>query len=250
MHTKAFIFDYGGTLDTRGNHWGKVIWKAYQEQGVPVSEEQFREAYVYAERTLGRNPIVRPSYTFKLTLDVKLRLQLEYLAGHLFDDSDSNAFKKLHQRLLFHLYEQVQQTVGESREVLSQLYGRFPMALVSNFYGNVHTVLQEMQLDSFFSPVIESAVVGIRKPDPQIFLLAVEALQEAYHAATGGQLLPQEITIVGDSMAKDIVPARTLGCQTVWFKGEGWTDKQEDESIPDHIITSLEEILQLGCLVV
>ena len=58
---KGYIFDYGGTLDTCGNHWGKVLWHAYERQQVPVSEEQFREAYVYAERTLGRNPIVLPT---------------------------------------------------------------------------------------------------------------------------------------------------------------------------------------------
>ena len=36
--TKGYIFDYGGTLDTGGNHWGKVIWHAYQYLGVPVGE--------------------------------------------------------------------------------------------------------------------------------------------------------------------------------------------------------------------
>ena len=49
---KGYIFDYGGTLDTGGQHWGKVIWHAYERQQVPVSEEAFRDAYVHAERTL------------------------------------------------------------------------------------------------------------------------------------------------------------------------------------------------------
>lgn len=213
MHIKALIFDYGGTLDTRGNHWGKVIWHAYQQMGVPVSEQQFRDAYVYAERTLGRNPIIRPSYTFKLTLDVKLRLQLEYLAREFACDvqqggegietpcatpevqsplaqllSDSKAFKKIHQQLLFHLYDEVRQTVAESKAVLTQLAETYPMVLVSNFYGNVETVLHEMHLNHLFSHVIESAVVGIRKPDPQIFQLAVEALQRDFQASSGEQL--------------------------------------------------------------
>ena len=49
MKIKALIFDYGGTLDTAGCHWGKVLWHAYQRMNVPVSEDAFREAYVYAE---------------------------------------------------------------------------------------------------------------------------------------------------------------------------------------------------------
>jgi putative hydrolase of the HAD superfamily len=106
------------------------------------------------------------------------------------------------------------------------------MVLVSNFYGNIATVLKEFQLDGIFQSVIESAVVGVRKPDPRIFTLGVEALG----------LHPEEVMVVGDSIDKDIIPARKAGCQTIWFKGEGWTDDPVDESIPDRIITSLDEI--------
>ena len=61
---KGYIFDYGGTLDTGGQHWGKVIWHAYEHLQVPVSETDFRDAYVHAERTLGKNPIIQPDFTF------------------------------------------------------------------------------------------------------------------------------------------------------------------------------------------
>ena len=76
---KGYIFDYGGTLDTGGQHWGKVIWHAYERQQVPVSEEAFRAAYVHAERTLGKNPIIQPDFTFYKTIETKIRIQLEYL---------------------------------------------------------------------------------------------------------------------------------------------------------------------------
>ena len=56
---EAVIFDYGGTLDSDGMHWGKRIWHAYQKNGVPVDEPLFRYAYVHAERTLAKNPIIQ-----------------------------------------------------------------------------------------------------------------------------------------------------------------------------------------------
>ncbi len=31
---KGIIFDYGGTIDTGGDHWSEVIWHAYQEEGL------------------------------------------------------------------------------------------------------------------------------------------------------------------------------------------------------------------------
>lgn len=230
---KGIIFDYGGTLDTRGNHWGKVLWHAYEHQQVPVTEEQFREAYVYAERTLGRNPIILPTYTFKKLLDVKLRLEMEYLFTKGYLTYDKNTYTKVELALLDDLYGQVRQTVAYSREILMQLHERYPMVLVSNFYGNIEVVLQEFHLEGLFQKIIESAVVGIRKPDPQIFQLGVDALG----------LAPEEVMVVGDSMTKDIIPAKNIGCMTAWYKGEGWTDKQEDESIPNLVITDLQDLL-------
>jgi putative hydrolase of the HAD superfamily len=219
---KGYIFDYGGTLDTGGHHWGKVIWRAYERQQVPVSEAQFREAYVHGERTLGKNPIIQPDFTFRQTLEKKLQLQLEFL--HQEDYLSP---------LLDDLYSRTQAETRKSREVLLRLKEQYPMVLVSNFYGNIQTVLGEFGLDGVFSQIIESAVVGVRKPDPRIFSLGVEALG----------LKPDEVVVVGDSIDKDIVPARQAGCHTVWFRGEGWTDDPVDESIPDRIITDLRELL-------
>ena len=231
MSMKAYIFDYGGTLDTRGNHWGRVIWHAYERAAIPVSWEQYREAYVYAERTLGRNPIVTPTWTFKKLLDVKLRLQMEYLFTKGYWTADKKLFTTTQLSLLDDLYTQVREVTAESRQVLEQI--NMPMVLVSNFYGNINVVLQEFRMAHMFQKVIESAVVGIRKPDARIFALGLEALK----------LKPEEVTVVGDSISKDIVPARSLGCRTVWFKGESWDDKVEDETIPDRIITQLQQLL-------
>ena len=36
---EGVIFDYGGTIDSRGVHWSWVIWDGYQKAGVNVSLE-------------------------------------------------------------------------------------------------------------------------------------------------------------------------------------------------------------------
>lgn len=231
--TKGYIFDYGGTLDTSGRHWGKVLWHAYMRHNIPVTETQFREAYVHAERTLGANPIIKPEYTFYKTLETKLRIEMEYLMSEGYWDVSEDEYVRNHATILDDLYEEVKKETSHSREVLAQLYAKYPMVLVSNFYGNIGVVLKEFGLDSFFLHIIESAVVGIRKPDPRIFTLGVEALK----------LNAAETTVVGDSFYKDITPAKKAGCKTIWFKGEGWTEEQYDETIPDKIITDLTQIL-------
>src|SRR5574344_802334 len=75
----GLIFDYGATLDTCGCHWGQMIRHAYERNAIPVTEEQFREAYVFAERTLGTNPIIQSRYTFYKTLQIKIRIEMEFI---------------------------------------------------------------------------------------------------------------------------------------------------------------------------
>ena len=251
---KGIIFDYGGTLDTCGQHWGKKLWHAYERQHVPVTEQQFRDAYVYGERTLGRNPIIKPDYTFHRTLATKIRLEMEHLCTHGAWDASEEEFKQKHQAVLEDVYAEVVATTAHSAEVLTQLSERFPMVLVSNFYGNIECVLQEFGLRKFFPRIVESAVVGIRKPDPRIFELGVEELRSSDVEKDANSKLSslhsplstlhsQEVLVVGDSFYKDILPAQKAGCRTAWFKGEGWTDETYDETIPDMVITDLADLL-------
>ena len=231
--TRGYIFDYGGTLDTGGRHWGKVLWRAYSRHGIPVTEKQFREAYVHAERTLGSQPIVKPDFTFRRTLDAKLRIEFEHLAATGALDGDKAKLTEMRQKMLDDIYESVKLETSKSRKVLESMAAEHPLVLVSNFYGNIRTVLDEFGLDGLFKDVIESAVAGIRKPDPRIFTLGVEALG----------LKPGETTVVGDSITKDIIPAKQAGCRAVWLKGEGWDDTPQDETLPDAVITELGQLL-------
>lgn len=229
MMTKGYIFDYGGTLDTNGCHWGKELWHAYGRCRTGVSEEDFRQAYVHGERTLASKRIIMPGFTFRDTLQAKIRLQLEWLVENGKIQSAGDAAE----RLLDDVYARVCHTTKESVRVLTQLAKDHPMVLVSNFYGNIHTVLEEFRFDGLFADVIESAVAGVRKPDPRIFMLGVEKLR----------LEPGQVTVVGDSYDKDIVPAHSIGCRTVWIKGEGWTDDEVETPVADRTINRLLELL-------
>ena len=222
---KGYLFDYGGTLDTGGCHWGKVLWHCYQRVGVPVSEQQFRDAYVHAERTLGSQRVVMPDFTFRQTLQAKVKLQLAWL-----QEIDGERYAA---DIVREAYDVARQHVSHSREVLMQLREATPLVLVSNFYGNMETVLREFNLVGVFQHVVESAVVGIRKPDPRIFALGVTRLG----------LQAADVAVVGDSIDKDIVPAKQAGCKTVWLRGEQWTDEPVDEHIPDRVIDDLNELL-------
>lgn len=235
MKANALIFDYGGTLDTAGRHWGRMMERAYKEIGVGITPEQFRETYVFTERRLGNQSLISPIYTFRQTLNLKLSLQIEYLVDHRMLQipvADRTALKR---KMLTMLYDDVVECTRKSRNILAELHAQCPLALVSNFYGNLSTVLQEFQLADFFKVVIESAEVGFRKPDPMIFRIALNALG----------CTAQQVAIIGDSYKNDIAPALQLDAKAIWLKGEGWHKEEEDETGKAIIIHNLSELLTL-----
>jgi putative hydrolase of the HAD superfamily len=227
---KGVIFDYGGTLDTGGDHWSEVIWSAWQKAGVAADKAEFREVYVYAERELARTLHILPHHNFHDLLRIKMQIELQRLAemGHFAPASVDEMAGKIADLC----YASAKASVERARPVLDALSRRYPMVLVSNFYGNVETVLKDFGIDGYFKKVIESAVVGVRKPDPKIFTLGVEALG----------LKPEEVLVFGDSYSKDIIPAEKAGCQAIWLKGKGWT-AEEDATVHPNIVKSLDEAL-------
>lgn len=230
---KGVIFDYGGTIDSRGVHWSEVIWDGYQASGVLVGKQDFRDSYVYAERELARVRHILPHHNFHDLLLIKMRIELENLAekGLVEPESVENYAVDIAQ----YCYNRARSSVEEARPVLDALYERYPMVLVSNFYGNVESVLADFDLLRYFKQIVESAVVGVRKPDPRIFGLGVEALG----------LKPEEVLVIGDSLRKDIVPAESLGCHVLWLKGKGWTAEEDAQSHPC-AIKSLTEVLEVA----
>ena len=271
LDIKGIIFDYGGTLDTRGDHWSEVLWQGYEhfgigvaddeevEPGVSISKQAFRDAYVYGERALAVNPIVTPDFHFEDILREKLILELNFLAGKelletgkddaekqakLGNDSDASSESlllslsdsEIHQiavDMAHYINAKTLDLLNENKQVLEHLkQAGYPMVLVSNFYGNINQVLKDAEIDGYFKEVIESAVVGVRKPNPAIFALGVCALD----------LPASQVLVVGDTYGKDIIPAHKLGCHTLWIKGLQWEEKQVDESIPDGIIRKLSEM--------
>ena len=274
LDIKGIIFDYGGTLDTRGDHWSEVLWQGYEyfgigvaddeevEPGVSIHKQAFRDAYVYGERALAVNPIVTPDFHFEDILREKLILELNFLAGKELletgkDDSEKQAklgnpgkdsdasseslflslsdseIRQIAVDMARYINAKTLALLKENKLVLEHLkQNGYPMVLVSNFYGNINQVLKDAGIDGYFKDVIESAVVGVRKPNPAIFALGVCALD----------LPATQVLVVGDTYDKDIIPAHKLGCHTLWIKGLQWEEKKVDESIPDGIIKKLSEM--------
>ena len=230
MEIRGIIFDFGGTLDTGGDHWSHVIKEGWEKAGVAANDALFREAYVYGEQELERVEHILPKHDFSDTLDIKIQIELQYLAqtGNFPPAMVETKAKEIAQ----YCYGVAKENAAGSKIVLEELAKKYPLVLVSNFYGNLDNVLKDLGLYNCFTKVVESAKAGVRKPDTALLELGIKAIG----------LKPEEVLVVGDSIKNDIEPAQKLGCATLLLEGRQWEDTELKYAGPS--IKKLDEIMK------
>ncbi|MCH7309235.1 HAD family hydrolase [Acinetobacter sp. NIPH 1852] len=92
-----------------------------------------------------------------------------------------------------------------------------------NFYA--------LGLTEFFSSIIVSEAVGLRKPDPEIFLLSCTQLD----------VHPQDCIFVGDNEIADIQGAKKVGMRTIFFH----PDPQVESLIADANLHNYEKFSEI-----
>jgi putative hydrolase of the HAD superfamily len=125
-----------------------------------------------------------------------------------------------------HLWSAVAERSGESLARLRAAGLR--LGVVSNSDGRVEQALQAAGLREYFDVVLDSALVGVEKPDPRIFQAALAALGVA----------PEEALYVGDLYEIDVLGARAAGIQAVLL------GQPESGSPPDcRTVASIEDLV-------
>jgi putative hydrolase of the HAD superfamily len=112
---------------------------------------------------------------------------------------------------------------------------RVRLALITNGASDTQRdALRTLGIEQIFSAVVISAEIGIAKPDPAIFAIAIDKLG----------VNPEHVWHVGDSLRSDVGGAKAAGLIAVWLN-RGGLPRTEDEPLPDHEIRSLRELAEL-----
>lgn len=216
----TLLFDFGGTLNSNGDHWGALFRRRWCEEGEGLSVEECEEAYIFSERELVRRGLELES--FQETLRLQVALQHDRLGRSHGDGGHGIADE---------FYAQTVERMAEIRRLFAEFHGAFRIGIVSNFYGNLRRVCDEFELTPYLSLLVDSAIEGIRKPDTALWRLAMERL------AAG----PDDTAIIGDSWKNDIGPGNELGCTTIWYRGLEWRPADPGWSA-DFEVSSLDEL--------
>lgn len=81
----------------------------------------------------------------------------------------------------------------------------FYLGVISNSVGTIEDQLRHVGLRDYFQTVLDSALVGVEKPHPEIFQMALDRARVA----------PREAVFVGDSNATDVGGAEFAGLHGV-----------------------------------
>lgn len=229
---RAILFDFGGTLDTDGIHWSEKFWDIYQRLGIPIAKSDYEKAYIASESILS-NENIDPDCSLLELLNRQIRLQTSYLADRNLLNQTGNP-AQLAALIARQCYDDILNFMEKTKIILGALKNEYRLGLVSNFNGNLTTVCKELGIIEYFSTIIDSTIVGVSKPDPQIFRIALAQL------GVGAN----ECAMVGDSYERDIASAKSLGCTTIWLHGRSWKEPETTE-LADFCIHSLRELPNL-----
>ena len=222
---KTILFDFGGTLDTNGIHWSVMFVDTYKKNGIDVPEEKYNRAYVSADEDLKKLSKENIGTYYDL-----ISKQAELQIKHLGIETDYAG------KISEIIKEEMNRSLSLSVDVLSRLKNKYTLGLVSNFYGNLGAMCRSIGIAEYFSVMIDSESEGIEKPHPGIFSIALKRLNAN----------PDDTYVVGDSYERDIVPAKILGCKTIWLKKKSFKENNNTGSA-DYIIGDLKEVLNI-CL--
>lgn len=197
---RGILFDFGGTLDSDGEHWLDRFFSLYASQGLGIPPSEIKRAFYYADTLCQGDPQLA-SAGLRPLMQYHVHLQFEAL----------NLRRGGKEKELVDLFcTQSERYLRRNALLLERAKARYRLGLVSNFYGNVACLCEEAGLGPFLDMILDSARVGINKPDPEIFLMALDRLG----------LPPGLVVYVGDSYERDIIPARRIGMKAVWLRGK------------------------------
>lgn len=201
MEIKAVILDFGGTISD-----GKLDWDPYHEnirsylagQGYRIPMSKLKKALRGAlselnkVRAKGREMVFEEVYGIFLSNLGVLHSDemLEYL---------HNNFRRHYDTEFYPCVE----------DVLRQLSAKYKVALLSNTMSDQPVrLIKAAGLDKYFDVMHCSSMLGIRKPNPEIFKIVLNDL--GVH--------PIDTVHVGDDVAADMYGARDVGITGVWIK--------------------------------
>lgn len=171
-------------------------------------------------------------------VEIPARRRFEMLFERLGIPRDAAEERRVDAMLATHHHYMVKATVSPSErlQVVETLKARYPLGLLSNF-DSARTglrILERHALRPHFNPIHISEAIRYRKPRAEAFLQTADAMG----------MSPGEVLFIGDTFALDVVGAKRVGMDAVWFD-RNKKPPDLDAAKPDYVIGRLFDLLEI-----
>jgi HAD superfamily hydrolase (TIGR01662 family) len=235
---RGVIFDYGSTLIRFDGDMKEVRIRAHKtlvqslrREGIELREASF----------LDRLARKFDEYERKRRVDLAEPTAASVLAATMREEGLPALTEEQIRRALKAMYEVYEprwklfpETRGALKKV-SRLGLRMAMLSNASDEDNVRRMIRNHRLGKFFDPIVISAAIGIRKPDPKAFQPILQAWR----------FPPQEIVMVGDQLGMDILGGKSLGMRTIWICGDdpvAFDQSRRKNLMPDAQVKTIGEV--------
>jgi putative hydrolase of the HAD superfamily len=243
---KGIFFDYGGVLEdlkfseTSFNKGAHFLHAVLGSKGIEITIERLITALKQGQEEYNgwykKNNYVELSteemWTFFYLKDIckekKIKESVEEISEEL-----SSIYE-------FYLYRRRQ--ARDLRTVLKTLfYSGYILALVSNTISKtlIPERLKKFNVDSYFSTIVLSVDIGVRKPRIEIFDIALKRTN----------LSSQDCIYIGDTMSRDVEGSKNAGFLSSILIQSGLTEVKDSDykgvMNPDKRLNLLKELFEI-----
>ena len=184
-------------------------------------EAHYKQVYTHYGDALDSRVAIQQNRRFRFAR------MLESVGVIMTDDELDRGFD-----LYITAYHKYRRPTKGAAELLSQLKTKVKIGVVTNGLREIqHEKLEYLNLERFIDFLLTSEEVGVKKPNPDIFLRALQLAK----ASTANTLF------VGDSWELDILGAYGVGIQSIWLN-------PSKRLCPDPSITTEVATLELSNL--
>ena len=226
MTIRAVLFDLDNTLTHRDQ---SIL--AYSQHLANTYQQQLQQAEISQIQSIIRR-IDNGGYPKKeLLTHPSIAASVAYALQHELNWNSLPDFEELTQ-FWFQQFGLSAVAMPGANHLLADLKQQgYKLAVVSNGgHATRLTILQGLGFSHYFDEIISSELVGMSKPNPEIFL----------HTSRQLDIAPQHCLFIGDHPVNDIQGATEAGMQALWFKG---FHEAEDHKLMN-TIQNLAEIKQ------
>ena len=122
----------------------------------------------------------------------------------------------------------------QTKEILEQLGPEYKLGIIANQLPGLEKRLKDFGILDYFDAIFSSADLGLAKPDPAIFRLALQKTN----------CLPHQAIMIGDRLDNDIVPAKRIGMKTIWIK-QGFSRLSQVKNLEERADWTVKKLIDV-----